>query len=118
MTSSIFATTVLVTFFVVALPHALPCPAPRVAYADGETMVDENGRRRRRRPAQPVDVRDGVAQFERSSDEAGRSMVEGREERQCPVPKPGGILGEMLGFHKPREPARERDTNRRTDEKT
>lgn len=117
MTSSIFATTVVATFVVVALPHALPCPAPRVAYADGETLVDENGRRRRRR-AHPVDVKDGVAQFERSSEEAGRSMAEGRAQRQCPVPKPGGILGEMLGFHKPRGPAVERSTGRGVDEKT
>ena len=111
MTSSIFAITVVATFFVVALPHALPCPAPRVVYADSETLVDENGRRRRRR-AQPVAVKDGVAQFEGSSEEAEK------RERQCPVPKPGGILGEMLGFHKPRAPVVERITNRGADEKT
>ncbi|KAK3294870.1 uncharacterized protein B0H64DRAFT_443904 [Chaetomium fimeti] len=39
MTSSLFATTVLASFLVVALPHILPCPAPRRAYADGGDMA-------------------------------------------------------------------------------
>lgn len=118
MTSSIFATTVAACFFVVALPHVLSCPAPRVAYADGDTLVDENGRRLRRRTSQPVEVKDGMAQFDKSSDEAGKSLMESRGSRECPVPKPGGILGELLGFHKPKCPAPERNTNRCTDEKT
>lgn len=118
MTSSIFATTVVACFFVVALPHVLSCPAPRVAYADGDTLVDENGRRLRRRTAQPVEVKDGIAQFEKSSEEAGRSLMESRGSRECPVPKPGGVLGELLGFHKPKGPAFERNTDRWTDEKT
>lgn len=65
-----------------------------------------------------MEVKDGVAQFERSSDEAGKSMSDGQGKRQCPVPKPGGMLGEMLGFHKPKAPAMGRDTDRRSDEKT
>lgn len=65
-----------------------------------------------------MDVKNGVAQFEKSSDEAGKSMAEGQDQRQCPVPKPGGILGEMLGFHKPKAPTIERDTDRRPNEKT
>jgi cytochrome c oxidase assembly factor 2 len=44
-TSSLFATTVFASFFVVALPHILPCPAPRLAYADGE-MPDGTPQRR------------------------------------------------------------------------
>ncbi|EAQ88107.1 hypothetical protein CHGG_04726 [Chaetomium globosum CBS 148.51] len=39
MTSSLFATTVLASFLVVALPHILPCPAPRRAYADEGDMA-------------------------------------------------------------------------------
>ena len=109
MTSSLFATTVVASFFVVALPHILPCPAPRVAYADGEAMVDETGRRRRRRPAQPVEIKNGIAQFERTTEEASASMMEDRSNRQCPVPKPGGILGEMLGFHQPRSTTPRKD---------
>ncbi|KAG6109745.1 hypothetical protein E4U14_003118 [Claviceps sp. LM454 group G7] len=100
MTSSLFATTVAASFFVVALPHLLPCPVPRTKYADGEVVVDENGRRRRwrRRDVTP-ESRDGIVQFNQSTDESVESMPR-QSKRECPVPKPGGILGEWLGFHK------------------
>lgn len=99
LTSSLFATTLFASFFVVALPHVLPCPAPRVLYADDGTPIP---RKRRRRPA--------VCGPEASGDEPGAEAVEeevedmSREEgkrvlkRECPVPKPGGIVGEILGF--------------------
>ena len=94
-TSSLFATTVALSFLVVGLPHVLPCPAPRVVYADGE-MVDASGKRRRRRKPQNAETQDGIARFENmdSSDEA-RAM---NAKRECPVPKPGGVVGELLGF--------------------
>lgn len=103
MTSSLFATTALASFFVVALPHVLPCPAPRVAYADGEIIEDENGRRRRRRRSQTRDaeVKDGVIEFKNI---AKVDLVENdgsRGKRECPVPKPGGVVGEWMGFRKP-----------------
>ena len=42
MTSSLFATTVVASFLVVGLPHILPCPAPRVAYADADiALIDD-----------------------------------------------------------------------------
>ncbi|KAL3427243.1 hypothetical protein PVAG01_00752 [Phlyctema vagabunda] len=91
-TSSLFATTVFASFFVVALPHALPCPAPRVAYADGE-MSDGTPRRRRRRkqvePLKDEDCSDGGDEPE---------TVEPSSRRECPVPKPGGLVGTILGF--------------------
>ncbi|KAG6006411.1 hypothetical protein E4U21_007077 [Claviceps maximensis] len=100
MTSSLFATTLVASFFVVALPHLLPCPAPRTKYADGEVVVDENGRRRRwrSRDATP-EPRDGIVQFNQPTDEHTGSVSESSK-RECPVPKPGGLLGEWLGFHK------------------
>ncbi|KAG6054611.1 hypothetical protein E4U17_003639 [Claviceps sp. LM77 group G4] len=99
MTSSLFATTVAASFFVVALPHLLPCPVPRTKYADGEVVVDENGRRRRwRRRDVASESRDGIVQFNQSTDESVESMPR-QSKRECPVPKPGGILGEWLGFH-------------------
>ncbi|KAG5981168.1 hypothetical protein E4U55_003228 [Claviceps digitariae] len=100
MTSSLFATTLVASFFVVALPHVLPCPAPRTKYADGEVVVDENGRRRiwRRRDA-TTESRDGIVQLSQSADEHGESVPESSR-RECPIPKPGGLLGEWLGFHK------------------
>ncbi|KAH7035593.1 uncharacterized protein B0I36DRAFT_360934 [Microdochium trichocladiopsis] len=130
MTSSLFATTVAVSFFVVALPHILPCPAPRVTYADAPPRgtnpdvivverVNEDGtittttrqRTRRRKAAPPppettttatTEVKDGIASFAAgSNDNAAAKRVEetGRtRDRECPVPKPGGVLGELLSY--------------------
>lgn len=108
MTSSLFATTALASFFVVALPHILPCPAPRVAYADGEIIEDENGRRRRRRRPQIQDpeVRDGIIEFKNLAQD---DLMDKRGKRECPVPKPGGIVGELLGFQKSSSEATKKD---------
>jgi cytochrome c oxidase assembly factor 2 len=98
MTSSLFASTVVACFFVVTLPHILPCPVPAKRFADGEVVVDENGRRRRyRRKETPEEASSGIIQFG-----SGIEGLEGNRDarRECPVPKPGGILGEWLGFHK------------------
>ena len=113
MTSSLFATTVLASFLVVALPHALPCPAPRRALADAgdPASTDPNACPRRRRRSRIDDV--AVPGSEEGSDvvEFSGGGCEGkkcattaaarRRQRECPVPKPGGILGEWLGFNKP-----------------
>lgn len=134
MTSSLFATTVLASFFVVALPHVLPCPAPpRVAYADSSshshssdteeqiiTITNPDGttttKRRRRGTRKAAEVRDGIAAFEARDEDfldldivkkggestlpTGRQRRGGRGpgERECPVPKPGGVIGELMGF--------------------
>ena len=99
MTSSLFATTVLASFFVVALPHVFPCPVPRTKYADGEVVVDENGRRKRWRRIDTPQVTDGIVQFNQDTlDDSNNGASKSR--RECPVPKPGGMLGEWLGFHK------------------
>ncbi|KAG7135254.1 hypothetical protein HYQ45_006973 [Verticillium longisporum] len=101
MTSSLFATTVVASFFVVGLPHILPCPAPRVAYADGEVVVGEDGkRRRRRRRDNPPEIKDGIVHFDQTPDTAAVSCSkDDRASRECPMPRPGGMLGEWLGFH-------------------
>lgn len=101
MTSSLFATTLVASFFVVALPHVLPCPVPRTKYADGEIVVDENGRRRRWRKRDTTDGADGLVQFNQVTEENSSASP-----RVCPVPKPGGMLGEWLGFHKSDEASR------------
>ncbi|ORY65361.1 uncharacterized protein BCR38DRAFT_409070 [Pseudomassariella vexata] len=98
MTSSLFATTVVASFFVVALPHMLPCPAPRVKYADSERTPD--GRRRRRRRAEPAEVKNGIAQFESSNEDFDRAFKATKPARPCPIPKPGGVVGELMGFKK------------------
>ncbi|KAI1756453.1 hypothetical protein F4782DRAFT_482616 [Xylaria castorea] len=111
MTSSLFATTVVASFLVVGLPHILPCPAPRVAYADAASEDGSRRRTRRRSPQQTTEVKDGIAQF-KSVDDSGSSRNEGaaetsamtstapRGKRECPVPKPGGVIGELIGFKK------------------
>lgn len=63
-------------------------------------MVDENGRRLRwkRKDTNPR-VEDGIVQFNDLTTEETES-AQGRAKRECPLPKPGGMLGEWLGFHK------------------
>lgn len=100
MTSSLFATTMIASFFVVGLPHVLPCPAPRITYADGEIIQDENGRRRRRRRpvSQEAEVKDGIVQFNNLAHDDLMDQEGRKGRRECPVPKPGGKVGELLGF--------------------
>jgi cytochrome c oxidase assembly factor 2 len=96
MTSSLFGMTVFASFFVVALPHILPCPAPRVSYADGE-MPEGSGKRRRRRKPEITETAEGnIVDFNGTEDDEVRA----RTKRECPVPKPGGAVGELLGFRK------------------
>ncbi|KAB5572012.1 hypothetical protein GE09DRAFT_652143 [Coniochaeta sp. 2T2.1] len=97
MTSSLFATTVFASFFVVALPHILPCPAPRVKYADGE-MPPEGKRRRRRKPEITETPEGNIVDFGSSIEDEGPQTA--KTKRECPVPKPGGAVGELLGFKK------------------
>ncbi|KAH8195776.1 hypothetical protein TruAng_010050 [Truncatella angustata] len=97
MTSSLFAVTVATSFFVVGLPHMLPCPAPRVKLADSETTPDGT-RRRRRRKSESAEVQDGIAQFQSSSEDFERLNNKASTKRECPVPKPGGVLGGLMGF--------------------
>ncbi len=99
MTSSLFATTVLASFFVVALPHILPCPAPRAVFADGE-MLDGSTKRRRRRRPEIVEREGGIVQFDARSDDDNASSRAKASKRECPVPKPKGMLGELLGLTK------------------
>jgi cytochrome c oxidase assembly factor 2 len=102
MTSSLFATTVIASFFVVALPHVLPCPAPRVVYADGQ-MPDGPAKRRRRKRPETTETADRIVQFPTTSENDGdddSAAKAASSKRECPVPKPSGMLGELLGFKK------------------
>lgn len=107
LTSSLFATTVFASFVVVAIPHILPCPAPRVVYADGEVPDGATPRRRRRRKCLDdggaVALKDSAVVDEESDDfEAalGENMKDRKPKRECPVPKPTGLVAEILGFKK------------------
>jgi cytochrome c oxidase assembly factor 2 len=109
LTSSLFATTLVASFLVVGLPHVLPCPAPRIAYADGEMNADGTARRRRRRKC--VNIAETSKEssnetkiieeaFTDDEDIAGEQTRGNRARRECPVPKPSGIVGQILGFKK------------------
>jgi cytochrome c oxidase assembly factor 2 len=98
LTMSLFTTTLLASFFVVGLPHLLPCPSgPHADYADGEMMegTGDARRRRRRRSRCDGDAEDCVGD--------DKFTTRRRRRRECPVPKPGGLVGEILGFTKVRD---------------
>lgn len=83
-TSTLFTTTLAISFLVVGLPHILPCPVDRRQFADS---ADGKVRRRRRNRDDEVEARN-------EGDQDGI----GRPARECPVPKPGGLVGQMMGF--------------------
>lgn len=66
-------------------------------------MVDENGRRMRwKRKETSPEVKNGIMQFDNmTAEEIG--LANDRARRECPLPKPGGLLGEWMGFHKSEE---------------
>lgn len=79
-----------------------------MAYADGEVAADGTVKRRRRRKSPNADE---LAKEDRSEatqlDTASLNEVEGigeqqsggrRSRRECPIPKPTGRVGELLGF--------------------
>lgn len=90
----------------------MPCPAPRIAYADGQLNPDGTMRRRRRRRKSTEDdsltkTPEGSSNsvtalsftrhpiIETKTEEVSGSFdVKGK--RECPIPKPGGIVGELL----------------------
>lgn len=114
MTSSLFATTLLASFLVVGLPHLIPCPAPRVAYADGELVTGPDGVQRRRRRRRVVEDGDGCPMPGRKDRmqpvQTATEELDGVEVkalgRECPIPKPRGMVGEILGFKQEAEPSR------------
>ncbi|KAH8728587.1 hypothetical protein GQ44DRAFT_674905 [Phaeosphaeriaceae sp. PMI808] len=72
MTTSLFTTTLMISFLVVAAPHLLPCPVDPRTFADSADPTSEARRARRREKLAP--------------------------KRECPVPKPGGLMGQVLGW--------------------
>ena len=101
------------------MPHLFPCPAPRRTFADSPMTITADGqqvrriRRRRRKdvegnsetagpgyPAPPGAVDEEVATFFQMEEEAEKLA---RVQHECPVPKPKGVLGELLGFRNARD---------------
>lgn len=87
------------------MPHIVPCPAPRTQFAEGEVTPDGKQRRRRKPRVditesgnppdqQQMDTRQGLSMKVEEHDALRRKAHE------CPVPKPGGRIGALLGFSK------------------
>jgi cytochrome c oxidase assembly factor 2 len=93
-TLSLFTTTLALAFGVVTLPHVFPCPVDhrRKMYADGETPE----RRRMRKMANAG----STASDNSASDATQHTDIFARDpsKRECPVPKPTGLIGQLLGF--------------------
>ena len=92
-TSTLFTATLAVCFLVVGLPHLLPCPVDRRHFADSIETPD--GKLKRRRKRSDVEVRDETVE---PTVAAQTRDEEGGRKRECPVPKPGGLVGQMMGF--------------------
>ncbi|OKL56194.1 hypothetical protein UA08_08485 [Talaromyces atroroseus] len=118
-TSSLFAATMVASFVIVGLPHLFPCPAPRRTLADSQMEMTADGQqilrpRRRRKTSDSPDVMqhsretipNGATQFTESATEEASTFYQMEAEaeslarigRECPVPKPRGIVGQLLGF--------------------
>lgn len=97
MTTSLFTTTLMVSFLVVAAPHLIPCPVDPRTLADSADPTGEKRRRRRRRIAEE-DASDAIT----SEEKMRRLQIEEKmsHRRECPVPKPGGLIGQVLGMRK------------------
>jgi hypothetical protein len=108
-TSTLFATTLLASFIVVGIPHVFPCPAPRRGYsdsprqlrdADGNIIVANEDTQSSKQSSTPQSkssrsLQDEAELFKMLQKEA--ETVE-KEARECPVPKPRGFVGRILGF--------------------
>ncbi|KAI9713203.1 MAG: hypothetical protein M1820_001188 [Bogoriella megaspora] len=113
MTMSLFTTTLAISFLVVGAPHILPCPVHPTQRADSESDDFETAaakrahrlerKRLRRLQAESNAEMNGPKRVEHIAE--GEEMQLGIEgsKRECPVPKPGGLIGEIMGFRKKAE---------------
>jgi cytochrome c oxidase assembly factor 2 len=85
----------MVSFLVVAAPHLIPCPVDPRTLADSPDPTGENRRRRRRRLPEDETCNDVMGEERRK-----RKLLEEKlsPKRECPVPKPGGLIGQVLGL--------------------
>ncbi|TQS37730.1 hypothetical protein Golomagni_01785 [Golovinomyces magnicellulatus] len=93
LTTSLFATTLFASIFVVVLPHILPCPAPRrVAFTDDGGC----GSRIQVPSTNQVRQKNSInGEIQASTTE---TMKKGTQNLECPIPKPRGFFGDLLGF--------------------
>jgi len=110
-TSTLFAGTLLASFVIVSIPHLFPCPRPR----NGQYESDNRLRKPNPQIPQPKEThsqggaspqspntssRDAEeAMLFRELEAEARLLEKQAEVRECPVPKPRGVLGRVLGFN-------------------
>lgn len=121
-TSTLFAGTLVASFVVIAVPHIWPCPRPRKAYNDSEIIFDDQGKpiKRLRRvkkgseqipenfTAMPSQGRKGNSMEDEAKilyqlQAEAQALEEASARRPCPVPKPKGVVGRLLGFEEQNE---------------
>ncbi|KAF2208866.1 hypothetical protein CERZMDRAFT_101072 [Cercospora zeae-maydis SCOH1-5] len=97
-TGTLFTVTLAISFVVVAVPHLLPCPVDHRQFADSYETSD--GRIMRRRRKRVIDDGDSgnVAETDSPDDHHANPQ------RECPVPKPGGLVGQIMGFESTKRP--------------
>lgn len=100
MTTSLFTTTLAISFLVVATPHLLPCPVDTRALADSADPEALSGKRRRRRIPKDETCNDVMSEERRIKKQSEEWKS---PKRECPVPKPGGLIGQVLGIKKENE---------------
>jgi cytochrome c oxidase assembly factor 2 len=74
-----------------------------VSYADSDSPDGQKRRRRRKcvdGEGEMKQISKAIETAEETEDEGGlEGKLEDRKpKRECPVPKPGGVVGELLGF--------------------
>lgn len=94
-TGALFTGTLAVCFLVVGAPHILPCPVNPKQFADTIEGPDGQPMKRRRRRKQPAE--DAGSEIE-AAEAYDALMAETKRKRECPVPKPGGLVGQVMGF--------------------
>jgi hypothetical protein len=109
-TSTLFAGTLLASFVVVGIPHVFPCPRPRQQYLDtnGKALVDSEGKLVVRQPQQlsktqtkaqrEAQMQNEAEILKMLQEEARVLEKEAQHARECPIPKPRGWFGKVLGF--------------------
>jgi cytochrome c oxidase assembly factor 2 len=95
MTTSLFTTTLMVSFLVVAAPHIIPCPVDPRTLADAPDPTGQNRRRRRRRTPEEETCNDIMSEERMRKIQLEEKL---NPKRECPVPKPGGLIGQVLGL--------------------
>ncbi|KAF1919535.1 hypothetical protein BDU57DRAFT_442051 [Ampelomyces quisqualis] len=85
----------MVSFLVVAAPHLIPCPVDPRTLADSPDPTGQNRRRRRRKVSEEETCNDVMSEERRKKMQMEDKMTPTRE---CPLPKPGGLIGQVLGL--------------------